>query len=113
MVHEITLSESQDIFHSTLDWIFLLSKYNQSNLLFITKEMFIIDEMWHNFILFTEDYNNFCLNYFKRFIHHNPSIKKIILSPKQLGKMYGIIYDEFGETVLNKWFIEYGKYLKN
>lgn len=31
-----------------------------------------IDEMWHNFILFTEDYHLFCRTYFKRFIHHRP-----------------------------------------
>lgn len=31
-----------------------------------------IDEMWHNFILFTEDYYNFCQSFFKRFIHHRP-----------------------------------------
>jgi len=31
-----------------------------------------IDEMWHNFILFTFDYEEFCLTRFGRFIHHRP-----------------------------------------
>ncbi len=31
-----------------------------------------IDEMWHNFILFTQDYQEFCFTYFGRFIHHRP-----------------------------------------
>ncbi|MDQ3014824.1 MAG: hypothetical protein M3Q73_03100 [bacterium] len=31
-----------------------------------------IDELWHNFILFTEDYTKFCREHFGRFIHHRP-----------------------------------------
>lgn len=31
-----------------------------------------IDEIWHNWILFTEDYINFCRKYFGRIIHHRP-----------------------------------------
>jgi hypothetical protein len=31
-----------------------------------------IDEVWHNFILFTEDYTKFCKDHFGRFIHHRP-----------------------------------------
>ena len=31
-----------------------------------------IDEAWHNFILFTRDYQRFCRDYFGRFIHHVP-----------------------------------------
>jgi len=31
-----------------------------------------IDEIWHNFILFTKDYQFFCDNYLQQFIHHIP-----------------------------------------
>ncbi|TAK94555.1 hypothetical protein EPO05_06195 [Patescibacteria group bacterium] len=31
-----------------------------------------IDEIWHNFILFTMDYSEFCLTKLGRFIHHRP-----------------------------------------
>lgn len=31
-----------------------------------------IDEIWHNFILFTKDYQFFCNNYLNKFIHHIP-----------------------------------------
>lgn len=31
-----------------------------------------IDEVWHNFILFTEDYVQFCKSHFGRIIHHRP-----------------------------------------
>jgi hypothetical protein len=32
----------------------------------------IIDEGWHNMILFTQDYADFCQRFFGRFIHHSP-----------------------------------------
>lgn len=31
-----------------------------------------IDEAWHQFILFSEEYKQFCLRFFGRFVHHNP-----------------------------------------
>ena len=34
-----------------------------------------IDEMWHNWILFTKDYAMFCQSYFGRFIHHKPRLR--------------------------------------
>lgn len=32
-----------------------------------------IDTAWHEFILFTRDYADFCAGYFGRFIHHEPT----------------------------------------
>jgi len=32
----------------------------------------MVDEAWHNFILFTKDYDDFCRIYFGQFIHHRP-----------------------------------------
>lgn len=34
--------------------------------------MWILDEMWHVFILFTKDYREFCLDYVGEFIDHFP-----------------------------------------
>lgn len=35
----------------------------------------MIDEAWHNFILFTKDYGTFCKRYAGRFIHHFPKTR--------------------------------------
>lgn len=32
-----------------------------------------VDEAWHQFILFTKQYSDFCQRFFGRFIHHSPS----------------------------------------
>ncbi len=36
-----------------------------------------IDNAWHTFIIHTKVYRDYCLNNFKKFIHHNP-LDKII-----------------------------------
>jgi hypothetical protein len=33
----------------------------------------IVDEAWHEFILFTQNYHDFCLQAFGRFLHHTPA----------------------------------------
>ena len=32
-----------------------------------------VDEVWHTFILFTRDYQDFCRDVFGRYIHHSPN----------------------------------------
>lgn len=32
----------------------------------------LLDEGWHDFILYTKDYDLFCKKYFNKFIHHQP-----------------------------------------
>lgn len=33
-----------------------------------------MDELWHDFILFTKDYSDFCIGYFGKMIHHYPEV---------------------------------------
>lgn len=96
---------------------------------FIPDDLLIIDEMWHNFILFTKEYSRFCEQYFGCFLHHLPASKKEkIISDRlqqedpELAKgrfkqkmevLMGIVYDAYGEATLLKWFSVYPqKYTK-
>lgn len=36
----------------------------------------LIDELWHTFIIFTKDYENFCHQVAGRFIHHVPLVSE-------------------------------------
>ena len=38
----------------------------------------VVDELWHEFILYTRDYHAFCSKAFGRFLHHTPAVR---LSP--------------------------------
>jgi hypothetical protein len=46
-------------------WMYSISKESISPPL-------LVDLGWHHFILFTEDYQDFCKEYFGYFIHHRP-----------------------------------------
>lgn len=35
----------------------------------------VVDDLWHEFILFTRDYANFCQAAFGNFLHHTPAVK--------------------------------------
>ena len=57
-------------------WLALatVAKKEQSEQVFaIDNALVVIDEMWHNFILFTKDYCEFCENIFGKYLHHSPS----------------------------------------
>lgn len=35
----------------------------------------VVDDLWHEFILFTRDYQKFCDKAFGQFLHHTPAVK--------------------------------------
>lgn len=43
----------------------------------------LIDKCWHEFLLYTRDYQNFCDSMFGRFIHHQPDTDKP-LKPREV-----------------------------
>jgi hypothetical protein len=73
-----------------------------------------IDEMWHEFILFTQDYMDFCYTYFGGYMHHLPNIFDNMPRPrdeveKDIEKLLPYIYDHLGEETLYTWFEPYLK----
>lgn len=73
-------------------------------------EMKEIDDMWHTFLLFTQDYFAFCDKYFGKFLHHVPNVDKgsqdIKREEIELTRYLSYIYDHLGEETLKKWFAE-------
>lgn len=75
-LYGVDLSESEQIFEDMKLWLVLakVAKIENSNKSFvIDNALLVIDEMWHNFILFTKDYSAFCDNYFGHYLHHSPT----------------------------------------
>ncbi len=68
----------------------------------------LVDLAWHEFILFTKYYNEFCMIHFNRFIHHTPSEnenaniyhKTIEYYIKHYGKPNAAIW---GNHAINEW----------
>ena len=76
-------------------------------------EMRDIDQMWHVFLLYTEDYMNFCHKFFGEYLHHQPDIvptleKGVVDAAESftanLEKFLDYNYDILGEDVVRRWF---------
>ena len=121
-LYELSFEEANDIFYETKKWLWLIAQPDLPKM-WIIYPLKIIDEMWHNFILFTDDYTRYCLDYFGHYIHHSPTTKseKIAvqkelqedfsdITKKQIERVYQqcmSIYNQLGLDTLFKWYIEY------
>jgi hypothetical protein len=82
----------------SLDFVFIMDE-----------EMRIIDDMWHIFLLYTQDYMDYCENYFGEYIHHLPDlVPNMDPSPEKfeanLRRFLSYTYDTLGEEVMKRWF---------
>lgn len=113
--YNISHTEAQEIFTETKKWLWLAANTHSSNDkgVFIDEPLMIIDEMWHNFILHTKQYYEFCMTKFKRIIHHVPTpklqqqkLKKLSHSSYEtlIKDQYQLIYDHLGPETLVKWY---------
>lgn len=117
--YDVNIDDSMKILEDAKK--FLLLSAENPGMIFITPELFIIDQMWHTFLLFTHDYHEFCIGNVGRYLHHQPSVSnKTIETPEDedkylnnLKEMYAIIYDTYGEETLVRWVKDYpSKYSK-
>ena len=58
-----------------------------------------IDELWHNFILFTMDYEEFCLTRLGHFVHHRP--RRRCEAPVAMLDTVSVARQAFGEISEN------------
>jgi hypothetical protein len=64
-------ADQQDtVFAALRDYFYLCHQAKQS---MVSMPSQIVDDAWHEFILFTKDYDDFCSNAFGRFLHHTPA----------------------------------------
>lgn len=121
-LYDISGDEASDIFVETKKWLWLASQV-ESHAIAIIDPLLIIDEMWHNFVLFTLDYTRYCLDCFGRYIHHLPTTqrekdrRKLQLKEDptrakeeqmlRLHRQCALIITKLGSATLLKWFVDY------
>ena len=66
----LTLKDCQ-LIASGLRQFFLV--YFQSGCKFVAMPSQVVDDLWHEFILYTREYDAFCQHAFGHFLHHTPS----------------------------------------
>lgn len=112
----LTLVDSEAIFTEMKKWLWLCAIQSFQNSrskrptypLTLFHEMFVVDLMWHTFILFTHDYAKFCERYFGTFVHHVPRSSRVLPlaleeQSARIRNTYEYIYDNLGEETLLSW----------
>ncbi|MDI1442582.1 hypothetical protein [Polyangium sp. 6x1] len=123
--YPIDPADAEEIFIEMKRWLWLTGHQpmlRSRRQLVVTRPMAALDEMWHCFVLFTQDYADFCSRFFGRFIHHQPvtlaekarTRRRLQKDPegfaramaRQMEWQYGLIAEHLGEDTLRKWYIE-------
>jgi len=119
---DVSEIEAQDILLETLKFMYI----SQIPGVFISDDLLIIDEMWHNLILFTPLYHKISSEYLGiSYFHHIPASKKekaqmkknVINNPDKAREQYlhklefllSTAYDYLGAETVEKWFKIYPK----
>ncbi|MFE8645251.1 glycine-rich domain-containing protein [Sphingomonas sp. NCPPB 2930] len=83
---KIDIEESRLLFGELKKWLwFLASRPSDSPPFPVFPEQGIIDEIWHEFILSTIDYHEFCNSHFGRYIHHVPTPDGVTAGQEKFG----------------------------
>jgi hypothetical protein len=119
----IASDEAEKIFVEMLRWLWYLGSSEPTadnpEAHAIDDPLLVIDEMWHEFILVTQDYTHFCIEMFGRYIHHRPNgpeedraelensidVKNALaaLLARKRAK-YEAIYDRLGKETFVTWY---------
>ena len=121
-LYDVSSEEAADVFVETKRWLWLASQV-ESGALSITDPLLIIDEMWHNFVLFTLDYTRYCTDCFGRYIHHAPTTQRDKERRRKafeddpvcagqehasrLQRQCDLIAAKLGGATLLKWYVDY------
>lgn len=116
-------AEALKIFKDLLRWLWLNALHsieltqgvsNIPSWLGIRAEQMVIDEMWHVFLLYTDEYHAFCQKYFGFPIGHSPNDNaNEVLSEREL-ETYLLSYltyveQHLGPDTVFRWFEEYSE----
>ena len=108
--------KSEQAFEELLKFLWLNQKHEADKLEFpdnpelkfvsgIHKE---IDDMWHTFILFTQDYADFCQNYFGQFVHHKPTSEEERMDVDEcepnFNRFLHYVRKHLGDNTAELWF---------
>lgn len=111
-LYDMPLEEADELFTETKKFLWACAMTPHSMM-----PTTIIDKMWHNFILFTPDYADFCNRYFGYFVHHLPADKEFERAKDPNGfreraqsgfiQQITTLNDLFGPETILEWYLEH------
>ncbi len=70
----VSIEEAEKIFVETLRYLYVCRQARKVRI--PVSPSLVLDDGWHNFVLFTKEYARFCKEYVGEFIHHVPDMGK-------------------------------------
>lgn len=70
----ISLEEAERLFNEILKYLYVCRQARKARI--PVAPSLVLDDGWHNFVLFTKEYARFCEGYVGEFIHHIPDMGK-------------------------------------
>lgn len=106
-----TENEARELFREVKRYLFL-SRADQSTIWEMYS--FRIDEVWHQFVLFTRQYSEFCIRYYGAYLPHSPSNAPELIKNKETRMLPLATFSEFhdyyervfGEPLPDCWYDE-------
>ncbi|WP_026069620.1 glycine-rich domain-containing protein [Legionella tunisiensis] len=99
--------KSTQLFQDLLAWMWV-NAYRQTNNrpTYLFGPLLMMDKMWHNFILHTQDYVNFCEHYFNDYFHHHvePAGFEHHLTAEELADFLQDCFEYLGENWVLRYF---------
>jgi hypothetical protein len=115
--YSLGAAASRELFRDVLRFLWLAAETKRA--LPIHSFHFLLDEMWHAFVLHTRDYAVFCDKYMGRFMHHTPNSRTpprvarrmtaatAARHDAELTRLVRLVCRELGEETAIRWFRTY------
>ncbi len=65
-----------------------------------------VDIIWHQFIIFTKEYHEFCYKFFGRYLHHVPETSSTPIKVDDRNRIFDAYKDVFNEDAPDVWGIK-------
>jgi hypothetical protein len=85
---------------------------------FFTQELDYLDQVWHEFIIHTHDYFDYCMNTFGKYLHHSPTLQGETQSEgsythAEVAEQIDLLIIYAGKDFVNRIFFLYPEIIKN
>ena len=104
----VSENEAQALFEEVKRWLWLVANAPQDVQPTIFEPILIIDEAWHEFLLFTTEYAEFCNNWLGLYIHHYPHTRSnssgSVRPELILQTTISLVHDMLGAETAVRWF---------
>jgi hypothetical protein len=130
--YSVPFDVASEFFCETRKWLWLCARSEHERRrdasvpeLAITAPLFWLDEMWHIFLQFTRQYQEFCMDCCGAFVHHVPTSHAEKVSRREIREQAPqalleerknklraqclYIQEHLGEETLRRWYCDFAK----